>query len=153
MERYATDTVTQIETNLDDLSPEIVGTLIDEALRAGALDAFLTPVLMKKGRPGFLFTALCDAAVVEKIAALIFRETSAFGLRLSEMRRLKLARRIEPVPTQHGEVEVKLGMDLQGHVLQVSPEFESCRAAHERTGVPLREIYQAAMQSYWSRVP
>ena len=145
---FATDTVTQIETNIDDLSPEIVGATIDRLLAAGALDAFFTPAQMKKNRPGVLLTVLCDPAHVGALSALIFRETSSFGLRLSEKRRLKLERRFATVQTAHGQIQVKLGFDAAGTLLQVAPEFESCRAAAERTGQALREVYAAAIQAH-----
>ncbi len=145
---YATDTVTQIETNLDDLSPEITGTMIDRLLAAGALDAFLLPAQMKKNRPGTLLTVLCAPEAVGRVTEIIFRETSAFGVRLSEKRRLKLERRIETVHTAHGEIEVKLGFDRAGRLLQVAPEYESCRAAADRSGLPLREMYHVAAQAY-----
>ena len=146
--RYLTDTVTQIETNIDDLSPEVVGATLERLLEAGALDAFFTPAQMKKNRPGILLTVLCEPAAVERMADVIFRETTAFGLRLSEKRRLKLDRRFETVPTVYGEIQVKLGFDAQGTPLQAAPEYESCRVAAERAGVALREVYAAAQQAY-----
>ena len=148
MDRYLTDTVTQIETNLDDLSPEVVGATLEKLFAAGALDAFFTPAQMKKNRPGILLTVLCEPAAVERVADIIFRETTAFGLRLSEKRRLKLDRRFETVPTAYGDIQVKLGFDLHGTPLQASPEYESCRAAAERTGVALREVYAAATAAF-----
>lgn len=148
---YATDTVTQIETNIDDLSPELTGAMIDRLLAAGALDVFFLPAQMKKNRPGVLLTVLCDPSAVGRMATLIFRETSAFGLRLSEKKRLKLERRIETVQTVHGEIEIKLGFDRVGTLLQAAPEYESCRAAAERVGEPVREIYLAAVQAYRQR--
>ena len=149
---YATDTVTLIETNLDDLSPEITGAMIDRLLAAGSLDVFLLPAQMKKNRPGVLLNVLCEPGAVSRMAEIIFRETSAFGLRLSEKRRLKLERRVEAVNTPHGEIEVKLGFDRTGRLLQVAPEFESCRAASEHTGQPLREVYVAAAQAYRGKI-
>lgn len=146
--RFATDTVTQIETNLDDLSPEIVGSLMERLLAAGALDVFFTPAQMKKNRPGLLLTVLCEPSASDAVTALIFKETSAFGLRLGEKRRLKLARRIETVRTPHGDIQIKLGFDAAGQLLQASPEFESCRLAAERTGQPLRRIYAAATGAF-----
>ena len=148
---YATDVVTQIETNLDDLSPEITGAMIDRLLAAGALDAFLLPAQMKKNRPGTLLTVLCEPEAVGRVAEIIFRETSAFGIRMSEKRRLKLERRIETVRTEYGDIEIKLGFDRAGRLLQAAPEFESCRAAAERTGQSLREVYHAAVQAYRQR--
>ena len=145
--RYLTDTVAQIETNLDDLSPEIVGATLEKLLAAGALDAFFTPAQMKKNRPGILLTVLCEPAAVEQMADVIFRETTSFGLRLSEKRRLKLDRRLETVPTAYGEIQVKRGFDAQGVPLQAAPEYESCRAAAERSGAALREVYAAALEA------
>ena len=145
---YGADTVTQIETNIDDLSPEITGALLDRLLAAGALDAFFTPVQMKKNRPGVLLTVLCEPEKGEAVSGLIFRETSSFGVRLSEKRRLKLERRIETVQTAYGDIQIKLGFDLEGKPLQVSPEFEACRAVADRTGEPLRVVYEAALRAY-----
>ena len=100
---------------------------------------------MKKNRPGVLLTVLCEPDAVERMADVIFRETTSFGLRLSEKRRLKLDRHgSRPCETAHGEIQVKLGFDAHGTLLQVAPEYESCRAAAERAGVALREVYAAA---------
>jgi uncharacterized protein (TIGR00299 family) protein len=145
---YETDTVTQIETNLDDLSPEMVGALIDRLLAAGALDAFLIPAQMKKNRPGVLLTVLCQPEDTNRLAGLIFAESSAFGVRLTDKSRLKLSRRIETVTTPHGPVSVKLGFDKAGRLLQVAPEFESCRTIAEKAGEPMRVVYQAALAAY-----
>lgn len=145
--RYLTDTVTQIETNLDDLSPEIVGATLEKLFAAGALDAFFTSVQMKKNRPGILLTVLCEAVAIERVADVIFRETTSFGLRLIEKHRLKLDRRIENVSTAYGEIQVKRGFDAQGNPLQAAPEYESCHAAAVRTGAALREVYAAAVEA------
>ena len=91
---------------------------------------------------------LCDRAAVEAVSGLIFQETSSFGVRLSEKRRLKLERRMETVRTPHGEVQVKLGFDATGKRLQIAPEFEACRAVAERAGLPLRVVYEAALRTY-----
>lgn len=138
-----TDVVARIETNLDDLSPEITAIVIERLLAAGALEAFLTPVQMKKNRPGVLLTALCEAEAVDRLAELIFRETTSFGVRIGEVRRLKLERRFETVATPFGEIVLKIGTRA-GEVQQVAPEFESCRAAAEAAGVPLRVVFDAA---------
>ena len=146
MPGYESDTVTRIETNLDDLSPQILGAVMQQLLAAGALDVWFTPVQMKKSRPGTLLSALCDESAVEKIADIIFAETTAFGLRVEKIHRLKLTRRFETVKTRHGEVTVKLGFKGE-RLLQIAPEFESCRAAAERAGVPLREVHLAALEA------
>lgn len=139
------DTVMRIETNIDDLSPEILGAVTEKLLKAGALDVFLTPVQMKKNRPGLQLTALCEEGMVERVAELIFRHTTSFGVRMDRVDRLKLARSFETIQTQYGAVTVKIGM-LAGERVQVSPEFESCRALSEETGAPIRAIYDAAAQ-------
>lgn len=145
---YETDTITRIETNLDDLSPELTGAVMDKLFAAGALDVFLTPTQMKKNRPGVLLSALCENADVSKIADLVFAETSSFGLRIEQTRRLKLERKFETVQTPFGEITVKLGLK-NGEVIQAAPEFESCRAASEKTGAPLRAIFGAARRAYY----
>ena len=144
---YDTDSVTRLETNLDDLPPEITGAVMEKLLAAGALDVWFTPIQMKKNRPAVQLSVLCDAAHTEPLADIIFGETSAFGLRVETVARLKLERRFETVATEFGEVTVKLGLK-QGRVVQVAPEFESCRAASERTGAPLRAIYAAATRGF-----
>jgi len=145
-EKYLRDTVVRVETNIDDLSPEITGAVLNRLLEAGALDATLTPLQMKKNRPGVLLTVLCEEAILEKIADLIFRETTAFGIRMDRLERWKLERRLETVQTPCGEITVKRGL-ADGQIIQTAPEFESCRAASERTGQPLRVIYEAVFHA------
>ncbi len=141
---YETDTVTKLETNLDDLSPEITGAVMAQLFAAGALDVWLTPIQMKKNRPGVMLSVLCEESTVAALTDLIFAETSAFGLRVEKVVRLKLSRRFAQVSTEFGEVTVKLGLKGE-RVVQVAPEFESCRAVAEKSGVPLRAVYAAAI--------
>jgi hypothetical protein len=126
------------------LSPEISGTLVSRLLEAGALDAYLTPVQMKKGRPGILLTVLAEPAHVTSMQELIFRETTSFGMRMSEKTRVILDREFRTVETQFGEIRIKLG-SKNGVILQRSPEFESCRRLAEAIGVPVRDIFAAAI--------
>jgi len=144
---YETDTVTKLETNLDDLSPEITGAVMARLFAAGALDVWLTPIQMKKNRPGVMLSVLCEESAVAALTDLIFAETSAFGLRVEKVVRLKLARRFAQVSTEFGEVTVKLGLKGE-RVVQVAPEFESCRAVAEKAGVPLRAVYAAAIAAW-----
>ena len=144
---YDTDTVTRLETNLDDLSPELTGAVMEMLFAAGALDVWFTPIQMKKNRPAVQLSVLCDEAHAEPLADIIFTETSAFGLRVEKITRLKLERRFQSVATEFGEITVKLGL-RQGRVIQVAPEFESCRLASERTGQPLRAVFQAALAAF-----
>jgi len=146
MSGYETDTVTRIETNLDDISPQVLGAVMEKLFAASALDVWFTPVQMKKNRPGVMLSALCDEEAVARLSDIIFSDTTAFGLRVEKIQRLKLARRFETVSTRHGDVIVKLG--LKGdRVLQIAPEFQSCRAVAEKAGVSLREVHHAAIEA------
>jgi uncharacterized protein (TIGR00299 family) protein len=148
---WETDTIAVLETNLDDCSAEILGNVVELALAAGALDVFHTPVQMKKNRPGTLLTVLCAAGDGDKLTELMLRETSAFGVRRHLAERRKLRREFITVKLPQGEVSVKLGK-LDGKVVQVSPEFESCKQLAAKSGLPLKEIYQAALVAARSKV-
>jgi len=139
-----TDEVSRIETNLDDTTPEVAGEAMRRLFEAGALDVFLTPVQMKKNRPGFMLTVLCEPSKTDSLARMVFAETSSFGLRVETVRRLKLRREFQTVETPFGPVRMKLGW-LGGELLRRSPEFEDCRALSEKSGVPLMEVYQVAL--------
>ena len=144
---WQTDSIAVLETNLDDINAEILGHFVEAALAAGALDVFHTPIQMKKNRPGVLLTILCGAADADKFTELLLRETSAFGVRRSVAERRKLQREFATVKTTHGEVTMKLGK-LNGKIVQAAPEFESCKKLAEKTGVPLKTIYEAAMGAF-----
>ena len=141
------DEVAVLETNLDDVSPEILGAFLEKAMASGALDVFHTPVQMKKSRPGVLLSVLCGVGDADRFTELLLRETTAFGVRRSIQERRKLRREIRVAKTSLGEIEVKLGW-LDGRVVQVAPEFESCRRAAEAHGVPLWEVYESARRLF-----
>jgi pyridinium-3,5-bisthiocarboxylic acid mononucleotide nickel chelatase len=140
------DTIAVLETNLDDISAEILGNFVERTFAAGALDVFHTPIQMKKNRPGVLLTVLCAAAEADKFCEMILRETSAFGVRRHSAERRKLRREFTTVKTPYGEVTVKLGK-LDGKIVQAAPEFESCKKAAEKAGVPLKQVYDAAIRA------
>ncbi len=140
------DTVTVLETNLDDVNPEVLGHFIERALGAGALDAFHTPIQMKKNRPGVLLSVLCAADEADKFSELILLETTAFGVRRYTAERRKLAREWITVSTPQGPVQVKLGR-LDGRVVQAAPEFESCKNLAQQANVPLKQVYEAALRA------
>ncbi len=143
---WETDTIAVLETNLDDVRSEILGGLVEKALADGALDVFHTPIQMKKSRPGVLVTVLCRPEEADRFAELLLLETTAFGVRRTTAERRKLRREIARVATPLGEVEVKLGR-LDGRLVQAAPEFESCRKVALERGVPLREVYDAALRA------
>ena len=141
---WDTDTVAVLETNLDDINAEILGAFVERALGGGALDVFHTPIQMKKNRPGVLLTVLCAAADADRFAALLLRETSAFGVRRTLAERRKLKREFLTVKLPQGDVTVKFGR-LDGAVVQVAPEFESCKQLAAKAGLPLKAVYEAAL--------
>ena len=144
------DTVTVIETALDDLSPQILAFVAETALTRGALDVMLTPVIMKKGRPGTLLTVLCNPADAPALQQLILRETSTLGVRIRQDRRLCLDRSHTSVNTPYGPIRIKLGLDAdeERSVRNVAPEFEDCRTAATQHAVPLKQVQQAALTAY-----
>jgi len=141
-----TDRVAVLETNLDDVSGEMLGQFVETALAAGALDVFHTPIQMKKSRPGVLLTVLCPEGDADKFSELMLRETTAFGVRCTVAERRKLQREIVKVKTPYGQVEVKLGR-FGGQIVQAKPEFEPCRKAAARAGVSLKLVVDAAVKA------
>lgn len=137
------DAVAVIETNIDDMNPQLFGDVMERLLAAGALDVFLTPVQMKKNRPGTLLTVLCERNRVDALAELLLTHTTSFGLRVHEAQRRKLAREIVKVKTRFGEIEVKVGR-LGGKIVARSPEFESCKQAAATFDVSVKEVYGEA---------
>jgi pyridinium-3,5-bisthiocarboxylic acid mononucleotide nickel chelatase len=131
-----------IETNIDDVSPQIVGHVMDRAFELGALDCYFTAVQMKKNRPGVLLSVLCDAGTKDSIMQLLFRETTTLGVRSYEVDRRALARSIVRVETQYGPIDVKVAQ-LNGQVVNEMPEFDQCRSAATRAGVPVKVVEDA----------
>lgn len=142
------DSVTVLETNLDDASGEIVGYTIERALQMGALDAYAVPIQMKKSRPGFVLTVICESARVSAMEGILFRETPTLGIRRRTMQRTKLKRRIETVDTAFGVIRIKVGQ--REGTTTASPEYEDCRAAAVKHDVALREVIEAA-RAAWTK--
>ena len=138
---FERDLVTVIETHLDDCLPEVLGTLQERLLAAGALDAALTPLQMKKQRPGVALSVIAPPAMAESLAALILRESTAIGVRLFETRRLKLRRELKTVETPLGPAQVKLLFEGTT-LLRVTPEHADCVALAAASGRPLPEVYR-----------
>lgn len=142
-EPVARESVVQIETTIDDMSPQLYEPLIDRLLEAGALDVFLTPVVMKRSRPGVVLTALCAPPDVEALARVLFEESSTIGVRWSEWRRARLDRRIVTLPTAYGAVPFKVSR-LGGRVVTVTPEFTDVARIAREKGLPVREVLDQA---------
>ena len=137
---YIENAATVIEANIDDMNPEIYPYLMEKLLEAGAKDVYFIPMHMKKNRPGILLGAIAEEEFQE-VVDVIFRETTTLGVRTHEVCRKKLAREEIWLPTRYGRVRAKLGI-LQGKVVNISPEYESCRELSQKSGVPLKDIYQ-----------
>ena len=142
-----TGTVTVLETALDDLQPQVLAYVSEKALAAGALDVMLTPVIMKKGRPGTLLTILANPEQASGLEDLLLRETSTLGVHRREDKRSCLERRHATVETPYGAIRVKIGLAGEEE-RNVQPEFEDCRAAAEQHGVALKLVQQAALANY-----
>jgi len=140
---WETDVIAVLETNLDDVHPEILGHFVETALAAGALDVFYTPIQMKKNRPGVVLTVLCGEAEADKFSEMILHETSAFGVRRTTAERRKLRREFVSVKTPFGKITVKMGK-FNERVVQAAPEFESCKKLAIRAKIPLKRVYEAA---------
>jgi len=136
-----------LEANLDDLSPQLVAAALDSVLAVGALDAWVAPLTMKKGRPGHLFGALVPEAARARVEAEIFKQTSTLGVRATRIERRVLDRELVDVDTAYGRVRVKIGK-IGSDILNVAPEFEDCRQAAERAGVALKEVMAAALSAF-----
>ena len=146
------ESLLMIETNIDDMSAQLFGHVMDRAFELGALDCYLTAVQMKKNRPGTLVSILCRPDEREKFFAMLFAETTTIGARSYEVQRRALAREIVTVTTQFGPIDVKVAHIKNGAV-NAMPEFEQCRAAAEKAGVALREVQEAARAVYSEQYP
>lgn len=138
------DRILLLETNLDDMNPELFPRVMQRAFEAGAADVWMSPVYMKKGRPGTQLSALAGPEQVEAVVAAILTESTTFGVRLSTWERRCLPREKRQVQTPFGSVSVKIGK-IGDRVVTVAPEYEDCAAAAERVQVSVKEVYSAAL--------
>lgn len=141
------DQIWVLETNLDDISGEVVGHCTNLLAEAGALDVYTTAIQMKKNRPGMKLSVLCDASLIKKLEKIIFRETATLGIRRWPASRHKLERRQHNVETQYGSVVGKLALLADGST-SFSPEYESCRQIAEDKKVALKDVYDEARRAY-----
>lgn len=139
VENYAADNSVIIETNIDDMNPEFYPFVIERLLNAGAHDAYLIPVIMKKGRPGIVLSTLCESDKIDEILKIIYRETTTLGVRIIPIERKKLNRDYEILQTKYGEMKVKVIITESGK--RYIPEFEECKKISLEKNVPLAEVY------------
>jgi len=134
-----------LEADVDDMNPEILPYLNQLLLKEGALDAALIPIQMKKGRPGFTIRVLSTDAQREQLAQVILQESTTLGVRMHQVERIVLPREEREVKTQYGPITVKVAFDQEGKIINLMPEYESCRQIAEKKQVPLKEVYQEAI--------
>ena len=140
--------ITVLEANLDDMTPQVFGYVMERVLEAGALDVFATAVQMKKSRPGMLLTVLCRPQTSTQLRRLIFTETTTLGVRERRETRTTLSRRHVSVQTKWGEVRMKVANMNGSGVINYAPEYEDCRRIAEQQRVPLKSVIQEAIRIY-----
>lgn len=140
-QKFEEDRCVLIETNIDDMNPEIFGYISDRFFEAGAKDVYMSSIFMKKGRPGTLLSVLTDEVHINAIIDIIFSETTTIGVRISRVMRKKLKREEKTVSTEHGKIRVKVTY-INGSE-RVAPEFEDCARIAREKGIPLLKVYDA----------
>ncbi|MBO1909753.1 nickel insertion protein [Sporosarcina sp. 6E9] len=131
----------KMEVNLDDISGEILGYIMDLLIESGANDVYYTSIYMKKNRPGILLQLLCSGENLDKMKRILFTETTTLGVRYYPLTVHRTERRFRKVLTKWGEVTVKEGI-YEGKVIQSSPEYEECKKIAEHHQVPLKKVYE-----------
>lgn len=142
----ALEDISILETNIDNMSPEILGYTMEKLFESGALDVYYTPICMKKSRPAVTLTVLCRCVDEKKLSDMIFRETSTLGVRLSRSSRYTMSRELVKVNTQFGDVRVKVAS--MGDIMKFAPEYEDCRNIAIKTGLPINKIYEIVNEKY-----
>jgi hypothetical protein len=144
---FPVEEITVLEANVDDMTPQVFGYVMEQALQSGALDAFGTSVQMKKSRPGMLLTVLCRTEDSQRLTKLILAETTTLGVRMRRESRAALTRRHVSVSTKWGDVRMKLA-NLNGSISNYAPEYEDCRQIAKEQKVPLKTVMQEAIKIY-----
>jgi uncharacterized protein (TIGR00299 family) protein len=132
-----------IETNIDDMNPQFYDYLMERLLAMGVLEAFVTPILMKKTRPGHLLTVICSSAKLPSVVGFLLRETTTLGLRWHEEEREKTDREIQSHQTKYGKIRFKLAR-WEGKIVNLSPEYEDCKKLALEKNVPLKKVFEEA---------
>ncbi|MDE3058781.1 MAG: LarC family nickel insertion protein [Bacteroidota bacterium] len=141
---YEEDELVAVETNIDDMNPELYPFVIEQLLANGAHDAYLIPVIMKKGRPGIVLSALVNRGNLDNAANIIFSQTTTLGLRIQPVERRKLQRGSKTITTKFGKVKVKTVMTNGAE--RIVPEFEECKRIAQEQNIPLKEVYRLIEQ-------
>jgi uncharacterized protein (TIGR00299 family) protein len=149
---YEEDISIVIETNIDDMSPQVYDYIIERLMDQGAQDVYISPIIMKKGRPAILLSVLTDRSKADALLDIIFRETTSIGARIQEVGRKKLTREIKEVDTVYGRVGVKVSKH-GNEILTVTPEYDDCRRIAEEKKVPLKKVIEEAKKQFLNTKP
>jgi len=150
------DDVIVLETNVDDVTPEVLAHLVEDLLNSGALDVSIIPAVMKKGRSGHLVRVIAKPHEIHRISRKMIEEIGTLGVRILPVKhRLIALRRIERIKVEiegrEHEISVKIAEDMEGNILNVSPEYEDCKRVHEETGIPLKDVMRMVEEIAYSR--
>ncbi len=146
------ETVAVLETNIDDMSPQVYELLMDRLFAEGALDVYLVPIHMKKNRPAVLVSVICSPESVDRLSDVLFEETSTIGIRVDYRKRFCLARELLTVDTPFGPVKMKVARKA-GRIVNAQPEYDDCRSAATRHDVPLKMVQNAAIAAFYASQP
>lgn len=146
MQQYQATQLITISSCIDDLSPEIYPYVLERLIELGVNDAWIVPIIMKKGRPGIKLEVLCTAEKKQKVLTLIFQETSSIGVRVSQVERVELKRSEVCVSVDGADIRVKLAYLPDGSISNIKPELEDCRKVAINLGLPLSEVCARALK-------
>ena len=134
-----------IETNIDDMNPEFYESTMESLFKAGAMDVYLTPIIMKKSRPANKVSVLCAESDRKPMTEILFHETSSFGVRFYQLGRTTLDREFKTVKTSYGPIKVKIGK-FNGKIVQASPEYQDCKSLSIKKKIAVKNVYSEAQQ-------
>lgn len=147
VEEFKMEDVVLLETNIDDMAPNLYEFVMDELFKSGALDVFLQPIIMKRSRPGVILSVLCKPEDMGRLSELMFRETTTLGIRVNRLERMALDREVVKVETSWGEVEVKVAR-MGDKILGFSPELRSCEEIARKENIPLKAVIDEARRAF-----
>jgi len=148
---YVSDEAILIETNIDDMNPEFYDYIMDQLFSRGALDVFLTPIQMKKNRPAHMLSIIVYEQDLKEILEVLFSESTTLGVRIREIKRLRLAQQNFIAETKYGKIRVKVGI-FKGEIKNIAPEYEDCNKMAKQHQVPLKEVYEEAKKVTYDKL-
>ncbi len=151
MDGYVHDEALLIETNIDDMNPEFYDYIMDKLFSQGALDVFLTPIQMKKNRPAQMFSIIVYEQNLKEILKVLFSESTTLGVRIKEVKRLKLTQQNFIAETKYGKIKVKVGI-FKEDIKTIAPEYQDCHKIAQQYQVPLKEIYEEAKKVAYDKL-